>query len=101
MGYSPWGCKELDTTERLPHTLAVCSWSHFTQKTARPGEVNGPTQVTGGQRWNTCLGVHFPGALARPPSPRVFSAPQSTPASVTLIFFLFSSNSSFTFHLGS
>ena len=29
-----------------------------------------------------------------------FSAHQSTPASVTLIFFLFSSNSSFTFHLG-
>ena len=48
MGYSPWGRKELDTTERLPHTLAVCSCSHFMQKRAKPGEVNGPTQVTQG-----------------------------------------------------
>ena len=23
MGYSPWGCKELDMTEQLTHTLAA------------------------------------------------------------------------------
>ena len=23
MGYSPWGCKESDTTERIPHHIAT------------------------------------------------------------------------------
>ena len=23
MGYSPWGCKEVDTTERLTHTMTI------------------------------------------------------------------------------
>ena len=26
-GYSPWGCKELDTTERLTHTHTLTKWS--------------------------------------------------------------------------
>ena len=28
MGYSPWGCKELDMTERLTHTHVQCGDIH-------------------------------------------------------------------------
>ena len=32
----------------------------------------GPPRSPGGQRWSTCLGVHLPRTLARPPPPQVF-----------------------------
>ena len=35
MGYSPWGCKEWDTTERLTHT-----WSSVTSVSYRGGWLN-------------------------------------------------------------
>ena len=38
MGYSPWGCKELDTTERLPllHSITP-KRKALTDRSIRPG----------------------------------------------------------------
>ena len=35
MGYSPWGCKESDTTEQLTHTLTTSL-----EKTLMPGKTD-------------------------------------------------------------
>ena len=49
-GYSPWGHKELDTTERLTHThtnVIKCSWETWLVKNL--SEVNGP--LSSGSYW--------------------------------------------------
>ena len=46
VGYSPWGCKELDMTKRLPHTPCLERDSSHLHKTKRPIPWLSPSPVS-------------------------------------------------------
>ena len=50
MGYSPWGCKESDTTEGLSMRVRTCTHTHIRTHTGETGK-----QATTRERWQGLL----------------------------------------------
>ena len=60
VGYSPWGCKESDTTKQLTHTLITETCSSETNTVARLKAKNGFSYVKKAMPCSLFLGTPYP-----------------------------------------